>query len=148
MAETYLNFPFGFTADGRTATADEDTHIRERIEQILFTAPGERVMLPDFGCGVRDLVFAGNNEVLAAATEFTIARALQTQMGNRIMVNAVDVVNDGASLSIHIVYTKTRDLQQEKVAFQLLPLDPEGLRPARDLRREPLTARAGEAGRG
>ncbi|MGH7391904.1 MAG: GPW/gp25 family protein [Candidatus Rokuibacteriota bacterium] len=123
MAETYLNFPFAFTADGSTAAADEDRHIRQRIEQILFTSPGERVMLPEFGCGVRDLVFAGTNDVLAAATEFTVARALQTQMANRIMVNAVDVVSDGEKLHIHVVYTKTRDLEQEKLVFQLLPLE-------------------------
>jgi phage baseplate assembly protein W len=123
MAETYLNFPFQLTADGSTAAADADRHIRQRIEQILFTSPGERVMLPEFGCGVRDLVFGGNNEVLAAATEFTIARALQAHMGDRIMVNAVDVVNDGEKLHIHVVYTKTRDLEQEKLVFQLLPFE-------------------------
>jgi phage baseplate assembly protein W len=123
MAESYLRFPFELTPAGATAAADEDRHIRQRIEQILFTSPGERVMLPEFGCGVRDLVFAGNNAVLAAATEFTIARALQTQMANRIMVNAVDVVSDGEKLHIHVVYTKTRDLEQEKLVFQLLPFE-------------------------
>ena len=123
MHETYLNLPFGLTAEGATATADEDRVIRQRLEQILFTSPGERVMLPEFGCGVRDLVFAGNNQTLAAATEFTVAKALQSHMGDRVMINAVDVVNEGEKLFVHIVYTKTRDLQQQKVVFQLLPLD-------------------------
>lgn len=126
MAETYLSFPFALTPDGATAAADEERHIRQRIEQILFTSPGERVMLPEFGCGARDLVFAGNDDVLAAATEFTVARALQTQMADRIMVNAVDVVADGEKLHIHVVYTRTRDLEQEKLVFQLLPV--EGIR--------------------
>jgi phage baseplate assembly protein W len=126
MAETYLSFPFEFTPEGTTAAADEDRHIRQRIEQILFTSPGERVMLPEFGCGVRDLVFAGNNDVLAAATEFTVARALQSQLADRIMVNAVDVVSEGEKLLIHVVYTKTRDLEQGKLVFQLLPFEAGG----------------------
>jgi hypothetical protein len=59
--------------------------------------------------------------VLAAATEFAVARALETYLGNDVMVNAVDVTNDGEKLTIEIVYTKSRDLQRENVVFQLLP---------------------------
>ena len=123
MAETYLNFPFQLTAEGAVATADEDQHVRQRIEQILFTSPGERVMLPEFGCGLRDLVFAGNNQVLAAAVEFQVAKALQTNMGNQVMINEVEVVNDEEKLRVHVVYTKTKNLQQEKLVFQLLPFE-------------------------
>jgi uncharacterized protein len=123
MSGTYLNFPFGLAPDGSVAAVDEDHHIRERLEQILFTAPGERVMVPDFGCGVRDLVFAGNNEVLAAATEFKVARALQTYMGNQVLINGVDVVNDEEKLRIVINYTRTKDLQQQQATFELLPAE-------------------------
>lgn len=123
MNGTYLNFPFRLAPEGRFATTDADRHVRQRLEQILFTSPGERVMLPDFGCGVRDLVFEGSNEVLAAATEFTISRALQTHMGREVMINAVDVTSEEEKLLIHIVYTRTSDLQQEKVAFHLLPFE-------------------------
>jgi len=121
MDESYLAFPFRLAADGSVARADRDQTIRARIEQILFTASRERVMLPEFGCGVSDLVFQGNGEVLAAATEFTVAKALQTYLGNDVMVNAVDVTNDGEKLTIEIVYTKSRDLERENVVFQLLP---------------------------
>jgi phage baseplate assembly protein W len=78
-------------------------------------------MLPDFGCGVRDLVFAGNNEVLAAATEFKVAKALQTYMGNQVLINGVDVVNQEEKLIVTIVYTKTKDTQQQQAVFELLP---------------------------
>lgn len=121
MNGTYLNFPFGLAPDGSVAVVDEDDHIRERLEQILFTAPGERVMVPDFGCGVRDLVFAGNNEVLAAATEFKVARALQTYMGNQVLITGVDVTNDEEKLRIVINYTKSKDLQRQQAEFELLP---------------------------
>lgn len=121
MDTTYLDFPFGLAPDGSVASVDEDRHIRERLEQILFTSPGERVMLPDFGCGARDLVFAGNNEVLAAATEFKVAKALQTYMGNQVLINGVDVVNDEEKLIITIAYTRTKDTQQQQAVFELLP---------------------------
>ena len=57
---TNLRYPYQFDARGHTATADEDAWIRGLIEQVLFTAPGERVMRPDFGCGLAQLVFAPN----------------------------------------------------------------------------------------
>ena len=121
MDESYLAFPFRLAADGGVARADRDRTIRARIEQVLFTASRERVMLPEFGCGVNDLVFHGNDEVLAAATEFTVAKALQTYLAKDVMINAVNVTNDGEKLAIEIVYTKSRDLQRESVVFQLLP---------------------------
>jgi phage baseplate assembly protein W len=126
MSETYLNFPFELTPDGAVAVADEDQHVRQGLEQILFTSPGERVMLPDFGCGVRDLVFGGNSAVLAAAAEFRIARALQIYMGSRVLINSVDVSNEQEKLVIQIVYTKTRDLRQQEAVFELLPSEVSG----------------------
>ena len=121
MASTYLSFPFQFTAAGGVATADIETHLRQRIEQVLFTSPGERVMLPEFGCGARSLVFRGNNEALAAATEFTLAKALQSTLGSQVMINAVNVRNEEETLHVEIVYTKSRDLERERLVFQLLP---------------------------
>jgi len=136
--ESYLSFPFRITPEGSVARADEAQHIRQRLEQILFTSPGERVMLPEFGCGVRDLVFAGNNELLAAATEFKVARALQEQMGDRVMINAVEVTAQEERLTVEVVYTRTRDLQQESEVFQLLPFEV-GAEPGRRSRATPLT---------
>ena len=119
MTAPYLAFPFGLTASGATASTDLEGALRGRIEQVLFTAPGERVMRPEFGCGVRNLVFQPNNDVLAAATEFTVARALTSTLGHLVMVNAVNVTAEEETLSIEIVYTKTSDLQRERVVFQL-----------------------------
>jgi len=53
-----LDHPYHFDSQGRTATTGARDHIRDLIEQVLFTSPGERVMRPDFGCGIHDLVFA------------------------------------------------------------------------------------------
>ena len=121
MDESYLAFPFSVAADGAVARADRDQTIRARIEQVLFTASRERVMLPEFGCGVRELVFQANGEALAAATEFTVARALQTHLGSEVMINSVDIRHDGEKLLIEVIYTRSRDLQRERVMFQMLP---------------------------
>jgi len=119
--ERYLSFPFGLSASGGVTTDDLASAIHGRIEQVLFTSPGERVMLPEFGCGARDLVFQGNSEVLAAATEFTIAKALQTTLGRLVMINGVNVSNEDETLRVEVIYTKNRDLERERVVFQLLP---------------------------
>lgn len=121
MNERYLAFPFRLSDAGGTATEDLNGAIRGRIEQLLFTAPNERVMLPGFGCGARDLLFQGNNDVLAAATEFTVAKSLQTYLGQLAMINGVHVVNDEETLRIEVVYTKSRDLERQRVVYQLLP---------------------------
>jgi phage baseplate assembly protein W len=121
--ERYLAFPFAIGAGGAIASTSLEDAIRGRIEQVLFTSPGERVMQPGFGCGLRDLVFEPNNEVLAAAAEFTIARALQSQLGRLVMINAVHVAAEAEALRVEVIYTKSRDLQRERVAFHLLPQD-------------------------
>jgi phage baseplate assembly protein W len=121
MSERYLAFPFRLTGAGATATTDIEDAIRGRIEQLLFTSPGERVMLPHFGCGTRDLVFQPNNEILAAATEFTIAKSLQSYLGQLIMVNGVHVSGEAETLQVEVVYTKNIDLQRGQVVYQLLP---------------------------
>ena len=81
-----IDFPFHFDGRGRTAATDDDDHIRDMIEQLLFTSPGERVNRPDFGSGLLQLVFAPNSPELAAALQFTMQAALQRWLGDLIDV--------------------------------------------------------------
>jgi phage baseplate assembly protein W len=118
MADTYLQFPLRLTPAGSFATVDEVAVLRTRIEQILFTSPGERVMLPQFGCGVAGLLFGPNSDILAAAMEFRISEALQSQLGNRVVVNAVDVAVEEEKVRIQVTYTRTRDLEQQTLIFE------------------------------
>ena len=71
-----IDFPFHFDDRGRTATTTLDDHVRDLIEQLLFTSPGERVNRPDFGAGLLQLVFAPNSAELAAAAAVPRRRAL------------------------------------------------------------------------
>jgi len=106
MRPTYLQFPFGIDGSGRCETTDVEDHVRQMIRLVLFTQPGERVNRPDFGCGIRGLVFRPNGEVLAGATRVLIQSALQKWLGDVIQVDAVEVVADDSSLRIRIAYAR------------------------------------------
>ncbi|AWI74323.1 MAG: hypothetical protein C0607_00860 [Azoarcus sp.] len=110
-----LHFPFQPDHRGRSAEADEDTHLRDMIEQVLFTIPGERVNRPDFGCGLLQLVFAPNSDTLAAALQMTVHSALQQWLGERIVVEAVTVEHDDALLAVEVQYV-SRSGQDRRLA--------------------------------
>jgi hypothetical protein len=115
MDTTSFGFPFRINELGQVAPLSGDANIRAKVMQVLLTSPGERVMLPEFGCGLRDLVFDPNNEILAATTEFTVAKALQQWLGDEILVQSVDVTNEEGELQIEIVYVRRDQLQPGKV---------------------------------
>lgn len=102
----YLAYPFALDGRGRSAAATPDAHVRDMIHQVLFTRPGERVNLPDFGCGLLDLVFAGNGDVLATATAFLVQGSLKRWLGDVIDVVDVQVAADEASLVVTVVYVR------------------------------------------
>ncbi len=103
-----VNFPYRFDARGRTAGADEADHIRDLIEQVLFTHPGERVMRPDFGSGLLQLVFAPNSEVLAATTQVLVQSSLQRWLGEWILVESVQVAAVDSTLRVTVQYVIRR----------------------------------------
>ncbi|MDP9342037.1 MAG: GPW/gp25 family protein [Actinomycetota bacterium] len=108
-------YPFRIDGRGRTAEADRDAHVRDLIEQVLFTTPGERVNRPTFGSGVRQLVFAPNSAEVATATQFLIQGALQQWLGDVMQVESVDVESDDATLRVTVQY-RTRQGQQAQTA--------------------------------
>lgn len=108
----WLDYPFSVAGSGRTAVTLGDDHIRDLIEQVLFTAPGERVMLPDFGCGLLTLTFEPNSELLAAATELLVRSSLQRWLGDVIDVSSVTVSNEDSTLSIGVQYSRLVDSTQ------------------------------------
>lgn len=110
-----IDFPFHLDGRGRTAATDADDHIRDMIEQLLFTAPGERVNRPTFGTGLLQLLFTPNSPELAAATQFLVQGALQQWLGDLILVEAVEVASDDATLTVKVRYT-VQQTQQSQVA--------------------------------
>jgi phage baseplate assembly protein W len=113
-----LAYPYRFAPLGNTAETADEPHIRDLIEQVLFTSPGERVMRPDFGCGVAQLVFAPNSVELASATQMLIQGALQQSLGELITVMGVSVEADDAILSVTVRYGIRRTDQLQAQIFQ------------------------------
>lgn len=99
-----IDFPFHFDHSGRTARAGEEKHLRDLIEEVLFTAPGERVNRPDFGCGLMQLVFAPNSDELAAAVRYLVQGALQRWLGDLIAVEDVAVTSEEAAVRVAVTY--------------------------------------------
>ena len=108
MATPFTSIKHPFAIDlGRGRLAEEEQyvqHIEQMMLQVLFTAPGERIDRPDFGCGIKRLVFAPNSEVSAALAQVTIMQALTQWLGTAIIVNNVEVLAIDSRMEIRIVY--------------------------------------------
>lgn len=112
-----VDYPLAIDRSGRTAQTTEADHVRDLVEQVLFTAPGERVNRPTFGCGLRQLVFAPNSDALAAAAQVAVHGALQQWLGELIEVEAVDVTANEATLTVTVRYVIRRTRQREVARF-------------------------------
>lgn len=112
-----LAYPFQIDSRGRTGGAADDRHLRDLIEQLLFTAPGERPNRPSFGTGLMQLVFAPNSDELATATQFLVQSALQQWLGDLIQVEAVQVENRDSLLQVTVQYVDRRNQQRQVASF-------------------------------
>src|SRR5215831_10198114 len=112
-----IDFPLHFDNRGRSAATDDDDHIRDMIEQFLFTNTGERVNRPDFGSGLLQMVFAPNSPEIASALQLTIQAGLQRWLGDIIVVQKVEVTSEDATLRVEIVYVVRRTQQQQTAQF-------------------------------
>ncbi|MFC4015157.1 GPW/gp25 family protein [Nonomuraea purpurea] len=100
----HLDFPFHIDAHGNSATTTDEDHVRDMVEQLLFTIPGERVNRPDFGTGVLRLVFAPNSPELAGAVEYTLQAALQQWLPDDLRVERVEVRAEEGALLVSVAY--------------------------------------------
>ncbi|MEV0293909.1 GPW/gp25 family protein [Nocardia sp. NPDC050710] len=116
---TGTGFPFDVNADGVIdLERDEAAGLRGKIIQVLFTTPGERVNQPEFGCGLLNLVFDPNNEIMAAAIEFTVGQALTRWLGDEIVVGGVDVRPFDETVTVEVAYLRRRDLSPQRVRLR------------------------------
>jgi phage baseplate assembly protein W len=97
-----LEFPWSIDGRGRTSASDD--HVRDLIEQVLLTSPGERVMRPDFGAGLLAAVFEPGGPEVAATTQFLVQAALQRELSDVIAVQSVDVAAVDAALVVSVAY--------------------------------------------
>jgi hypothetical protein len=113
-----IDFPFHFDNRGRTAITGDDDHIRDMIEQFLFTNPGERINRPDFGSGLLGMVFEPNSPELAAALQQTIQAGLIRWLGDLIDVTAVKVTSEEEKLHIIVQYAVKRTGEERSETFE------------------------------
>jgi uncharacterized protein len=112
-----IDFPFHVDDRKRTATTTDDDHIRDVIEQLIFTAPGERVNRPAFGSGLPQLVFTPNSPELAAAVQFLVQGALQQYLADLITAASVQVDAVDSTLRVQIDYVIKRTQRRETAQF-------------------------------
>jgi len=113
-----IDYPFHFNGRGRTALTDDDDHIRDMIEQFLFTNPGERVNRPDFGSGLLQMIFAPNSPELAAALQHTIQAGLQRWLGDLIEVRMLEVTSQDSTLRVELHYLIRRTRTEQSDTFE------------------------------
>ncbi|KGI70673.1 GPW/gp25 family protein [Mycolicibacterium rufum] len=116
-----IDFPYHVGTTGRTADTTYPDHVRDMIEQLLFTRPGERVNRPDFGCGLLDLVFEPNSPELAAALQVSAEGALTRWLGDVITVEELTVTTEDATLRIVVRYTLLATGEQMQTSIEGSP---------------------------
>lgn len=120
-AGRHLAFPFRVGPDGRTATPDSDaSHVRDEVIQLLLTSPGERLLQPDIGGGVRKLVFEPASETLRGMVNARITDALNRYLGQRLTVEKMEVLWDdaGATLEVNLTYSLAGGAETRVLRFQ------------------------------
>jgi len=116
-------FPFRIDAASRQAAqARYEAHVEQMIRQVLLTSLGERVNLPEFGCGLRQILFAPHSEALDTTTKLIVQQALNRWLAGQIEVRDVKVApvaetGDTAQLQVQIEYIliETRSNKQMEV---------------------------------
>jgi uncharacterized protein len=114
-----LDHPYHFDGSGRTALTGDADHIRDLIEQVLFTSPGERVMRPDFGAGLLAMVFEPNSVVAGGTAQFLLKGGLQRHLSHLIAVDDVAVENIDAAMQVTVRYTVLAEGRSQQASFAL-----------------------------
>ena len=115
-----LDVPYHLTGAGRTATTGEDDHVRDMIFSVLFTNPGERVNRPDFGCGLKSLVFAPASEAVAAATQMLVKGSLQKWLETEIEVGDVEVEAVENQILVTVAYRRRAESELRVERFGIV----------------------------
>lgn len=101
----HLAFPFRIGPEGRTVTTSTlEEHVYGEVLQLILTNPGERLFLPEFGGGVRRLIFEGGGQTAEAMAKATISQAISRWLDQRVTLQELTVTSQDASLVIDLVY--------------------------------------------
>ena len=115
---TTMGFPFSFANTGRTRVPDLETRLSELVEMLLFTIPGERVMRPDLGTPVTELLFEGMNDALDAALQVAIHGALTQHLADLADIREVEVTSEDTAIAVSIVYAPLNEPEERTILFR------------------------------
>jgi uncharacterized protein len=120
---TSIRYPFAIDAAfGRLAQeTDYAEHVEQLMRQVLLTAPGERINRPDFGCGLKRMVFAPNSEVAATLAQVTVFEALNRWLSSVLVVSEVKAEAHEERLEIRIVYTLKARQERRYLNLEVTP---------------------------
>ena len=122
QARRFLDYPYSVGSTGVPKLTTAEDHLHDLILQVLFTSPGERVNLPEFGVGIQQFIFAPNNDMLQSSLQFLVSANLQRWLGDRIDVNQVAVSSEPAeeeTVIIEITYTVKATQQRQSVLVKV-----------------------------
>ena len=115
----HLAFPFRIGADGRTAQVSSlEQHVRDELIQLILTNPGERLYLPEFGAGVRRLVFDNAGEITAAAAKASLSAALSRWLGQRVTPEELIVESINETITVDLRYRVAGTPDQRRIRFE------------------------------
>jgi len=115
----HLSFPFRITQEGRTATvATLEDHVYGEVLQLLLTNPGERLFVPDFGGGVRRLVFEGGGQSTEALAKAMISQAISRWLDQRVTLQELTVTTRDSTLIVDLVYRVIGVKDQRRLRFE------------------------------
>ncbi len=106
-------------ADGRTAQVTrEEEHVRDELVQLLLTTPGERAFLPEFGGGVRRLVFEPADPAAQGLVKATIAQAVSNWLGHRVALEGLEVTIADSTIAVEVAYRLAGSEETRVLRFQ------------------------------
>ncbi|MCU0541829.1 MAG: GPW/gp25 family protein [Oscillatoriaceae cyanobacterium Prado104] len=116
---SHLSFPFRIGSDGRTARVSTlEEHLRDELMQLLLTNPGERAFLPEFGGGVRRLVFENAGETTAAMTKAMLTQAISRWLGHRITLEELIVEIENETIAVDLKYRIAGTEDRRRLRFE------------------------------
>jgi uncharacterized protein len=117
-APSYIDFPFRIDWTGRAAVTSRADHVRDLIEQVLFTSPGERVNRPGFGSGIERLIFSPNNTLLAETIRITAEASVQQWLGDLIELVALNIETHDSTVTVEVVYQLRSEQEPQTARFE------------------------------
>jgi uncharacterized protein len=115
----HLSFPFRVGNDGRTAQVTTlEEHVRDELMQLILTSPGERAFLPEFGGGVRRLVFEPAAETTAAMTKAMLTQAVSRWLGQRVTLEELLVETRQETISVDLRYRIAGSTDVRRIRFE------------------------------